>query len=280
MSQNRAAQFITHEVALAQGYVSTPGGYRLKSFVHPVGVDQAVAKRPGASQLMNLVTSSLVGSPAVSTSQDLAGLGGGWVTWAIWTNATGVAISSFATSWVVPPAPSSDSGQLIYLFNGLQDQTGGEILQPVLQWGVSGAGGGSYWSVASWHVDSNGHAFCTPTVPVHVGDALIGLMTLSVQGDGSLNYACQFKGIPGTSLLALGLADLVQATETLEVYNLTGSTDYPHAQMTAMSGIDIQLMGNPAPLGWVANVMSNPAFGEHTTIVSNATPGGEVDLYY
>jgi hypothetical protein len=279
--QYRAAKFMTHELALAQGLVRTPGGFRHKSFVHLLQPGQAVTKRTGIPRVMDLTTKNLLEMPMAQVpAQDLAGMGGGWVTWATWVDATAAAITSFATTWTVPAAPSTQSGQLIYLFNALEDTSGTVILQPVLQWGVSGAGGGNYWGVASWYVDSNNHAFCTPVVPVNVGDQLTGLMTLAIQSDASLNYTCQFQGIPGTSLIAQGLANLVQATETLEVYGLTKASDYPNTSKTAMTGIDLQVAGGVAQVTWSPSVMDNPTFGEHTRVLSNATPGGEVDLYY
>jgi len=281
MNRSRAAKLMTHELSLSQGYVRTPGGYRHKSFLHQLKPGQAVRKRNGTLHLQDLADKSLIPVPAaIVRAEDLAGSGGGWVTWATWVNTSGTAISSFATTWVVPPAPASQSDQLIYLFNGLEDQTGDNILQPVLQWGVSGAGGGNMWGVASWYVDSSHHAFCTALVPVKVGDKLTGVMTLEIQADASLNYACAFQGIPGTKLIAQGLSELVQACETLEVYGLTKPTDYPNASMTAMTDISLEIMSKPAPLRWVPEVMNNPPFGEHTEIVSGATPGGEVNLYY
>ena len=42
----------------------------------------------------------------------------------------------------------------IFLFNGIQNST--SIYQPVLQWGPSAAGGGNFWTVASWYVDGAG----------------------------------------------------------------------------------------------------------------------------
>jgi hypothetical protein len=145
---------------------------------------------------------------------------------------------------------------------------------------MSGAGGGNYWSVASWYVDSSNHAFCTPAIPVNVGDRLTGLITLAVQADGSFNYTSQFAGVNGTSLVAQGLSSLVQATETLEAYGLTRASDYPDAAQTAMTDINLRIATNPAVLNWNSDVMTNPAYGEHSAVVSNANPGGEVDLYY
>ena len=289
MLRNRAARFMTHELAFSQGYVRTPGGFRHKSYVHRVRPGQAVTKRAGVSELMDTQTKELIEMPPPTASgPDLSGLGGGWVTWAGWTNASGQMISRFATSWTVPPAPKTQSGQLIYFFNALEDQAGKDILQPVLQWGTSGAGGGSYWSVASWYVDSAKHAFCTEVVQVNEGDKVTGIMTAVVQADASIHYTSEFQGISGTGLVADGLSQLVSAYETLEVYTLKQCSDYPNTAMTAMAAIDLQLMGNPAsnaavnPAGfnWAPGAMDNPTCGEHATVVSNVTPGGEVDLYY
>jgi hypothetical protein len=47
-----------------------------------------------------------------------------------------------------------------------------------------------------------------------------------------------------------------------------------------MTQIDLQIMGNPAPLAWTGNIMQNPEYGEHANVVSNVTPGGEVDLFF
>jgi hypothetical protein len=220
MTDNEAVKSGLIRTALADGYVSTPGGFRRRSFVHLVNNGQLIVKRSGVSHVMDMTSMQLVHPPAEEQAeQNPADQAGGWVTWANWNNQTGTAISSFATSWVVPPAPAKQSGQLIYLFNGLQDPAGTEILQPVLQWGSSGAGGGNYWSVASWHVDSKGHAFCTPSIAVNPGDALTGVMTMvAVFSDGSRNYACEFQGIVGARLMALGLSELVAAEETLEAY--------------------------------------------------------------
>jgi hypothetical protein len=272
----RAARYMTKELAASMGYVRTPGGFRHKSLVHVLGPGQIVAKGPSGVATRDTATGAVVEFPAVGAQmQELAGEGGGWVTWADWTNGTGSPIRTFETSWVVPPPPLSDSGQLIYLFNALEDDAGDDILQPVLQWGLSGAGGGSYWSVASWYVDSSKHAFSTPVVCVNPGDNLVGVLSF----DGS-NYESEFQGIPGTSIIVQGLSPMVQATETLEVYGLTKNTDYPNTPVTRMSGIGLQLESGTASLAWQSEVMTNPAFGEHTDIVSNANPGGIVDLFY
>ena len=281
MAQNASNSALLKN-ALARGLVNTPGGFRRPSFVHVGRAGQSVVKRGGVSHLMDMATAALSEGPASQVAPKApADQAGGWSAWATWNNQTGTSISSFATTWSVPTAPARHDGQLVYLFNGLQDPAGSEILQPVLQWGVSGAGGGNFWSIASWHVDGKGQAFCTPAIPVQPGDKLTGVMTqVAVFNDGTRNYNCQFQGVAGTSLMALGLTELTAAEETLEAYGVDSADAYPATPFTAMAQIEIQVGGNPAPLNWTPYTMQNPLFAEHTTIVSNANPGGGVSLFY
>lgn len=259
------------------GYVCTPGGYRAKSLVHVLGPDHLIKKGPKALVTEDMAGNRVADFPKIAVEKHaLAGEGGGWITWGEWTDSTNSPIWRLETSWVVPPPPLSDSGQLIYVFNALEDQAGDDILQPVLQWGTSGAGGGSYWSVASWYVDSASHAFTTPAVRVNPGQTLIGVLSF----DGT-TYRSGFLGIPGTTLIAQGLSPMVLATETLEAYGVTKKTDYPNTPVTQMSKIILQLAsGALATVTWQAEVMMNPLFGEHTQVVSNANPGGLLDLFY
>ena len=129
----------------------------------------------------------------------LPALGEGWISYAYWTNNTGSPVTRFATTWVVPPAPATDSGQTIFLFNGIQNST--MIYQPVLQWGPSAAGGGSYWAVASWYADGQtGTSFHSTLVRVNPGDVLVGVMTLTARQGNGFSYNCQFTGIANSSL--------------------------------------------------------------------------------
>jgi hypothetical protein len=109
-------------------------------------------------RMMNLATKAVKDFPRLDVSAlEYPALGSGWIAYTYWNNGTGNSITSFETTWEVPPPPASDSGQLIYLFNGIQNYGSNYgILQPVLQWGTSPAGGGPYWAVASWYVTSLG----------------------------------------------------------------------------------------------------------------------------
>jgi hypothetical protein len=205
--------------------------------------------------------------------------GSGWITYASWTNSTGTPVSSFSTQWVVPAAPATASGQIIFLFNGIQNST--MIYQPVLQWGSSAAGGGNYWAVASWYADGQGGvAFHTNLVRVNTGDVLTGVMTLTGQSPAGFSYNCDFTGIANTSLPIQNVQQLTWCIETLECYGITKCTDYPAASKTGMGGINLQTGTTHPAVTWTINNTVTDC-GQHTLVFDEASAGsGETDLWY
>jgi hypothetical protein len=99
-----------------------------------------------------------------------------------WIEAEGITTGSatqaygamFAT-WKVPPQPSANNGQVLFLFPGFEDindpQT--SILQPVLQWNQG------QWSIASWNCCISGVVSNSPGVNVAPGDEIYGSITNS-----------------------------------------------------------------------------------------------------
>jgi hypothetical protein len=218
---------------------------------------------------------------AVAAQGRVPGLGDGWITWAQWQNNTGTPISSFVTKWIVPDPPQTTSGQLIYLFNGLENST--FILQPVLQWGDhSPAGGGEHWSIASWWVsgqeDFAGH---TDLVDVKPGDELIGVMErVAPPLPGPLfAYTCSFKGIPKTKLLVFADEELTWSFQTLECYGLKKPSDYPSSFDTVMGSISLTTGDVHPPIAWTP-IDKVTDCGQHTSVVSDSSHDGEVKIFY
>jgi acylphosphatase len=265
--------------------VLTPGGYRHESLVHSVdagvAVDHDLEKR--TIRLTNLDTNAVVEEvPIAPTAPGVVpALGSGWITYAYWNNGTGTPLSSFTTMWQVPPAPSTQgAGEVVFLFNGIQNYGANfGILQPVLQWGVSAAGGGAYWSVASWYVTSGGQAFHTNLVRVNPGDTLIGVMTLTGQAGGLFNYTSAFEGIANTQLPVQNIAELQWCNETLEAYGINACGNYPNTPLTQYTEINIRTGASAPAINWTP-VNSVTDCGQHTTVVSNSSSWGEVDIYY
>jgi hypothetical protein len=274
--------------------VLTPGGYRPKSVVnlieagHSLQMDAGRIKKvsPTGQVIADLgVIEARAGQQPLMPANVFVpktlvkpALGSGWITYASWTNTTGHPLTSFRTTWVVPPAPSTQSGQTIFLFNGIQNST--MIYQPVLQWGPSAAGGGNSWTVASWYVDGQGGpAFHTNLVNVAIGQTLIGVMTLTGSSGSQFSYSCDFQGIAGTSLPVTNIQQLTWCIETLECYGMQKCSDYPDCEFTAMRNIAISCGTVTPSLAWSPQ---NPVTdcGQHCSVVSNSATNGEVDLYY
>jgi len=98
------------------------------------------------------------------------------------------------------------------------------IIQPVLQYGPSTAGGGEYWAVANWYVTSSLQAYYTPLTRVNVGDHIKGAMY-----EDSGTYFSE-AWVNGQKLKALNMSQLPtlnDAQVTMEVYNVDGCNEYP-----------------------------------------------------
>lgn len=272
-----------HMVESSRDLVVPPGGPRHRSRVRRVesGTTARFAKTMGA-RLRRL---DAPGPPDQAN----------WITYAGWSNETGSPMTSFLSTWTVPPAPSYQASQLIYLFNGAEPADGQTIVQPVLQWGDSGADEdgqnrtGAFWTIASWIVGgSEGSAIHTPHVQVNPGAALVGAITTVSQSAGGFVYSCEFRGLPGTTLITDQIAELVWCVETLEAYELQGShtppydldnaSEYPGSSVT-FEHIDI-ITHVTGPTGsWVSSdIVTN--YGEHTSITTNATTKGAVEIAF
>lgn len=242
------------------------------------------ATAAAATPRPSVVTAPLPTDPA---AHGPAPITDGWIVYSGWTNGSANPISYFKTQWAVPPAPASDNDQTVFLFNGIQS-FGADvfILQPVLQWGSSFAGGGSYWSITNWYVGSDGTALFGPLIQVNSGDVLEGIMTLTGQTGANFNYLSSFTGHPTADLVVNNVAELTWANETLECYDVAAFTDYPDTALTAFHDIEIRLRTSTTPfteaqatINWQVNndVTDN---GQQCLILSNDSPGGDVYLYY
>ncbi|MBY0231275.1 MAG: hypothetical protein K2W96_18490 [Gemmataceae bacterium] len=261
--------------------VLTPGGYRSRSLVRQVGPNRALHAAGDRMLLMNLATDALIDIPRPAPlPAAVPALGSGWIAYAYWNNGTGTPISAFETMWRVPLDPATRSGQTIFLFNGIQDCGANYgILQPVLQWGISGAGGGPWWSVASWYVASGGQAFHTPLVRVYPGDALVGVMRLTGQSGHGFDYLCEFRGLAGTAVPVQNIAELLWCNETLQAYQISRCSDYPDATRTEFGAILVSTGSASPALNWTG-VNRVTDCDQKAVVVSNSATAGVIDLHY
>ncbi len=215
---------------------------------------------------------------AVALGSVVPGLNSGWISYAYWTRPSGHAITHDSATWVVPDSPTSSDGQTIFLFNGLQILT--VILQPVLQWGSSFAGGGNYWSGTCWYVveSTDTTVYTSTLLSADEGDGILGTVDSASSGGG---YECGFH-TPGdsASLHVSGAGpELTQAVVTLEAYGLSTCSDYPSSTKTSFTALSIRAHGLTPSEPWTPHNRITDC-NQNDSLVSNANPGGQNDIYY
>jgi len=83
-------------------------------------------------------------------------------------------------TFVVPPLPTTGSGQTVYLWPGFkatEPQIGRPVLQPVLQYGQEFFG--AKWELQSWAVGIPSGSITAPKIQVSPGDTLVTYMQLN-----------------------------------------------------------------------------------------------------
>ena len=110
---------------VANDLVLTPGGYRPKSVVHSMEPGNHVSGENGRLRVLQPDGGVVIdfgplpvrpagvplhpGNEFVPTEK-VPGLGSGWITYASWTDNTGKPITSFTTTWTVPPCAHDPVG--------------------------------------------------------------------------------------------------------------------------------------------------------------------------
>jgi hypothetical protein len=230
--------------ALAPDYVLTPSGGIHKSCFHGLADDDTMAE--DGSSIVHADGTSTAITPCLYTRQALYGQGrvdttgvsapdpvnNGWIESANWTSS--VAIKSMHADFYVPKAPTSYHGQTIFLFPALEPTSGSDIIQPVLQYGPSGAGGGNYWAIATWFGGSTwqGNYFFSKLRKVAVGE----LLTSEMDDTGECHpMGCVWKiamhDSRDTTNLSITVLNEVQWKwvfgGVVEVYNVAHCNEYP-----------------------------------------------------
>ncbi len=266
------------ETPVMTDLVLTPGGFRSRSLVHLVEPNHELIVEHDKFRIQNMLDLRETEVAMIPWGGDVPALGSGWITYCYWNNGSDDAFATFTSAWTVPPAPSARANpvQTIFLFNGIQNYGRNYgILQPVLQWGVSAAGGGPYWSMASWYVFSGGQAFHTRLEQVVPGDSLVGVMTRTGRQGGEFSYLCEFRNVASTKLHVLKISELVWFNETLEAYQIQRCSNYPKTTHTTFAQIQINTdRGLLRPNWTIANRIAD--CGQHAKVPNPS----EVNIFY
>ena len=119
-------------------------------------------------------------TPTGSLAADIGDASGGGVLvingWLEYISTTTTeSYGKITATWPVPPAPTSNDGQTLFFFPGFEDYSNViSIVQPVMQFGPSAAGGGNWWAMSSWNCCISGDAWYSPLLDVSSGDTILG----------------------------------------------------------------------------------------------------------
>ncbi|HLB92878.1 MAG TPA: hypothetical protein VJK27_11085 [Terriglobales bacterium] len=165
-------------------YVITPVGYFHPSCARQLADDATllsdgrVAHEDGTVDAKvpacNYPHYSATGLP-VSSGKTVPAING-WLEYISTT--TNTSYAEIAATWTVPSPPTTDEGQTLFFFPGFEDTSDiASIVQPVLQFGPSAAGGGDYWSISSWNCCVTGTVWYSVRKKVSTGDTILGTIT-------------------------------------------------------------------------------------------------------
>jgi len=154
-----------------------------------------------------------------------------WVEYAGTTTTS--AYGEIYANWNVPPAPATNDGQTVYLFNGLEDYNDVvTIIQPVLGWNSDYA---SAWGIASWKCCVTGTVFEATPAPVNSGDRIVGAVFDTCAAGTKTCSSWDIITLDETNGNYSELLDTSNFGQTfnwafggvLEVYNIAQCGDYP-----------------------------------------------------
>ena len=265
--------------------VLTPGGYKPRSNVYLLEKGYHVASRDGQLWLVDSTKGEiqLLGdheaaaappetNPAIAAGQTgpnpSALPGSSWVAYTEFENVTRPAISLFTAEWIVPNPPKDQGDQTIFIFIGLQNNQ--YILQPVLQWGPSFAGGGKFWSISNWYTDGNTKdTVCTPAQKVAPGDKLSASMQLVSQVDRSFTYKISFQKYPDLDHVQPNVMELFWAFVVLESYNIANDNQYPPVEQTQVKINNISAGETQLSPAWHPVITQRTGIHPHAEVNAN-----------
>lgn len=236
---------------LPAGYVETPVGRFHESCVHEVPdgaeVDAngaivlggTVLRAPSACAFERLRVKPQPIARVTSGEENVARLSSalgldGWVSRVeAYANNLGVSPPRFngiESMMTVPPTPTVQLYQLIYLFVSLVPTDGEAILQPVLQWG--GASTGNKWTAAAWYLDRAGNVYNSTRVNISAGENIKGSIRDVRNSCVGTDCSWQIKLWRGntviTSLTVSSSEAYARAHKAVfEAYDLTGCRQLP-----------------------------------------------------
>mmetsp|Transcript_3149 Transcript_3149/g.3873 ORF Transcript_3149/g.3873 Transcript_3149/m.3873 type:complete len:282 (-) Transcript_3149:50-895(-) len=192
--------------------------------------------------------------------------GRAWKAWTQYHNLDGFTFMS--ATWPTPPAPSKPtSSEILYYWPGTEPDDNSFVLQPVLQYGSTPAGGGMYWAVASWYVGDR--AFYSNLVNATTGDMMFGTMT----AQSNSSWAIMSENSATKQSVSLEVDNIVTQTYAycvLEAYNLFNcANEYPAGTTSEpFTNLVTDVNGVSSTPQWESMTKDPRICNEHTTITN------------
>jgi len=247
-------------------YGLVPGGYIHKQCIHKIESHERALKQSDGSFIVTSTETNnkrVIGAcdkPRFSSKSDPGHLPANG--WQVFTYFNGTSdLSTLNGTWNVPDVPQTINSQTVFLFTSLVNQAWDptnspniqeDIIQPVLQFGSSEAGGGPYWTLASWYVGSN--ALYSDLIEVQAGNTIFGAIIEDPEKKGSWNIISQNVGVRSVNLVVDNLLTEEEpwATVTLEVYSVDTCEELP-TQSVDFEDIVLQISEESASIDWISS---------------------------
>ena len=143
---------------------------------------------------------------------------------------TATSFGAISALWSVPYAPTSNDGQTLFFFPGLEDinDAATTILQPVLGWNADFA---SAWGISSWNCCMSGTTYEATPQQVNSGDTIYGVVGCSSAEPCTTWYVSTYDQQNGKQSLLNTSSDGEvfnwAFAGVLEVYSIAQCTDFP-----------------------------------------------------
>ncbi|KAJ3425366.1 hypothetical protein M0812_27804 [Anaeramoeba flamelloides] len=273
-------------------YLPTPGGvYVHKDCVHNVPSGSKIETKDSGITFVTLPKDNKViqipkcehPTRKVQKQSPLNNVGGYWYGWQLWTtfkNPSGETFDAFTGTMSVPQNPASFWGGIVYLFPGLQNYdwiptedgpnppSGFDIIQPVLQYGSTPAGGGDYWALASWYVTVDSGYIVSDLIRVNAMDVIQCNMTFVDKSNDEwfINGYVQESDQTNIHVSKARLNTQPWAYLALEMYNIDGCDNYPTSDVIFTQNV-LKAQGKTITPTWEAHTQyQNPQCNEKVVI--------------
>jgi len=239
--------------AVPQGYVITPFGYFHPSCVRAVASGDTVLADGRVQPTDGAVDAEapVCGYPQYTAAGEIVSVGPmppsithSWIESGNAVNTTSQ-FGELTANWIVPPAPTTDDGQTVFLFPGMEDYALDEtIIQPVLGWNAGFFG--TNWSIASWNCCPSGTTLYSTPVKVNPNDIIFGTIISNSAGTTASTWNITTEDTTTGKSTTLRKTPSEGQTFTwaqggaLEVYEIVQCSDYPPNKSTAFYNLELR----------------------------------------